>query len=268
MVKKTDKSVELLGIRLSGSSKQRVLEKMVNEGLLGGRKGLVTVVTPNPEQVVQAADDDTFRSILNQSTVAIPDGAGIVLAARLLLGVAIERMPGIEVAEELIRVCGREGKRVMLVGGKAGVAEEASHQIRNPKSEILNNIEILNSKFEIKALSGAEDISRETPEEREAVLSAVAEFRPSLVLIGYGAPWQEKWMWANRELLEKSGVRVAMVVGGAFDVWAGKSRRAPGLVRSLGMEWLWRLGMEPWRWKRQLRLIRFMGMVVRKVIFP
>jgi N-acetylglucosaminyldiphosphoundecaprenol N-acetyl-beta-D-mannosaminyltransferase len=77
-------------------------------------------------------------------------------------------------------------------------------------------------------------------------------------LVAFGAPWQERWVIEHKKSLK---VKVIMVVGGALDVWAKKVPRAPLGWRKIGCEWLWRLMHEPWRWRRQLRLIQFMGMV-------
>lgn len=116
--------------------------------------------------------------------------------------------------------------------------------------------------FWIKGIQGLENVASATNKEKKKLLEEIEKFRPALVLVGFGAPKQEEWVVENRVFLEKVGVRVVMVVGGALDVWAGKVKRAPRVVRFLGLEWLWRLVQEPWRWRRQLRLLKFVRLVI------
>ncbi len=94
--------------------------------------------------------------------------------------------------------------------------------------------------------------------ESERVIKQINDFGTDLLLVAFGAPWQERWLIEHRSELN---TKVAMVVGGALDMWAGNVRRAPLGWRKIGLEWLWRLMMEPSRFKRQLRLVKFMGMV-------
>jgi N-acetylglucosaminyldiphosphoundecaprenol N-acetyl-beta-D-mannosaminyltransferase len=124
----------------------------------------------------------------------------------------------------------------------------------------------VNNGFEIQAFAGSKNVSAETDLERKETLTRIENFKPALLLVGYGAPWQEVWIDANRDGLEEVGVRVAMVVGGAFDEWAGSVRTAPGWLDRMGLKWLWRLVNEPWRWRRQLRLVEFMWLVVLDLV--
>ena len=88
--------------------------------------------------------------------------------------------------------------------------------------------------------------------------------KPSIILVAFGAPWQEQWVVNHREFLEKNKVKLVMVVGGAIDMLTGKVQRAPKFVQQLQLEWLFRLIQQPWRWKRQLRLIQFIGHVLKE----
>jgi N-acetylglucosaminyldiphosphoundecaprenol N-acetyl-beta-D-mannosaminyltransferase len=163
-------------------------------------------------------------------------------------------MTGVDVAEEVALQTLQQGKKVFLLGGHTSAASAAER------------FKILDIRFKelIGFDEGVKDIRNEKHEERRKILEKIANFRPHLLLVAYGAPWQEWWVTANREVLGKAGVRVVMVVGGAFDMWAGKTPRAPILLRKAGLEWLWRLILEPWRIKRQLKLIKFIWMVLNK----
>jgi N-acetylglucosaminyldiphosphoundecaprenol N-acetyl-beta-D-mannosaminyltransferase len=93
----------------------------------------------------------------------------------------------------------------------------------------------------------------------EQVIEHIHEFGADVVFVAFGAPWQERWIIEHKKSIK---TRVIMGVGGAFDIWAQKIPRAPLGWRKIGLEWLWRLIHEPWRIKRQLRLVKFLGMVV------
>ncbi len=303
MVKMAEK-VNLLGVGLSLGSREEMVEFLAGKLVEG--KGLVRVVTINSEQVVQASDEGEFMRVLNEAEVAVADGVGVVIAERLLQiknqkslhslhgfsqtacsavskigsfgGQAkikigkVERIVGVELAEELVGICWKRGLKVMIVGGRLSRAERLS--ITN--FQFSNKFQIPNSSnesrkpgkkdFGIEYHPGAFDVACENEVERAEVLDLITRKRPSLLLVAYGAPWQEKWVAANREELAKAGVRVAMVVGGAVDYWAGKVKRAPSVMRRLGLEWAWRLAVEPWRWRRQLRLLKFVGLVGREAM--
>ena len=269
MYKKIGATTQICGVGVSSSSQDSLLESL--EQILVSRRELelVLVTTPNPEQVVQAAADDMFCDILNQSSVALPDGVGLVWAAKLLSGVRLARIPGVEMAGKLIKLAWENDLGVAIVGGVDGVARRALEnqklRIKNPSyAEASAGKQNNNLNCKGLAISGVADIAHETREERKKALDEIKAFRPELLLVAYGAPRQEKWIWENREVLEKAGVKVAMVVGGAVDVWAGKVKRAPVVVRKAGLEWLWRLLRQPWRLRRQLRLIKFVWMVTRQ----
>ena len=85
-------------------------------------------------------------------------------------------------------------------------------------------------------------------------MAKVNKYKPDILLVAYGAPWQEKWLWTNRHRLK---AKVGIGVGGAFDYLTGHAAVPSEWINKLGLEWLWRLVHEPWRWRRQLSLIRF-----------
>ena len=258
--KKIDRKLFVGGVGVFGGSKKQVLE-MVAEQLVSGRKNEnhepLLVTTPNPEQVVLAQFNDTFRSILNDS-LAVADGVGLVWAANLVarkkrVGIQEERITGIDLAEEIVGLCKARGNRVLLLGGEEGIASRASERFQDNESE---------SGFKVVGLSGYKDVRNQASSETKAIFEQIKDFKPGGLLVGYGAPWQEEWIWNYRQELGRLGLKVTMVVGGSLDVWAGKVSRAPKWMREFGLEWLWRLMRQPWRWKRQLRLFSFVKMVV------
>jgi len=193
--------MNIFGVRVDEVTLDQAVERIQvhPRGVLGKP---YFIVTPNPEQIVQAQEDEEFRKILNSADLAIPDGSGLRLA-----GVKT-RVTGIELMEVLMKT----GKRVMLVGGKRGWPD----------------------------------------------LAKINKVKPDFLFVGLGAPKQEKWVYEN---LSQLPVGVVMVVGGAIDQIADPSLRPPKWLDQMGLGWLYRLLRQPWRWQRQLRLLKFGWMV-------
>ena len=249
----------LLGIPLQKTSKKEVLEKIEkyiesqaqNSKLkTQNSQKYLHVVSLNPENVVIAQGDPKFKKIVQSAQITINDGVGIKIAARILGISGMNRTPGVDLAEELVKLADKESLKVMLIGGKSNLALRLSqcYSQKYPKLRLIG--------FE-----GIKDISKTKKRENEQIFSIVRQHRPHLILAAFGSPFQEKWFEANSSKL--SGI-VCMGVGGGFDFLAGRVPRAPLWVRNSGLEWLFRLFVEPWRWRRQLRLVKFVGLVIRQ----
>jgi len=202
------------------------------------------VVTLNPEMLVAAHDDPAFRADLARSDLNVADGVGLMLAARLLGQPLRQRVTGSDGIYHLARHSACKGYRVYFLGAGPGVAEATAQRLATayPGLDVAGTY----------AGSPADD-------ESAAIIARVRAARPDLLLVAYGVPAEEKWIARHRDEL---GVPVMMGVGGSFDFVAGVTRRAPPWMRRLGLEWLHRLIREPWRWRRQLALPRFLGLVV------
>jgi N-acetylglucosaminyldiphosphoundecaprenol N-acetyl-beta-D-mannosaminyltransferase len=253
------------------------------------------IVTPNPEQVVLAGKDRAFKKVLNHASLSICDGAGLLWAIKFLDRVRnrfsesslrdsdgcvankllgpnanisskncftlskahrivpnFKRLSGTDLMLALCQLAAQKHWRVFLLGGKEGVARETAKTL-NTKYQILNT----------QYSSGSADIQHESVQDRDKIIKQINVFRPQLLFVAYGAPYQEKWIANN---LPRLKVNVAMGVGGAFDYISGKIKRAPSWLQNLGLEWLYRLVQEPWRWRRQLSLVKF-GWLVLKSFF-
>jgi len=198
------------------------------------------VVTPNPEFVMAARQDAAFRAALNGAALAIPDGGGLLLAARLWGRPFREQVRGTDLVYRLARLGARDGQRWFLLGAAPGVAEAAGRRLiaRYPGLQVVGTF-------------GGSPHPADDAEARAAIRAAGPV---DVVLVAYGAPGQELWMARNVAAL---GVPVAIGVGGVLDFISGRVRRAPRWVRDLGLEWLFRLLVQPRRWRRQLALPRF-----------
>ena len=199
------------------------------------------VVTLNAEMTMQAERNETLARIIKASELVIPDGAGIVLYLRLLLKQDVRRIPGIELAEELLRQIGKNSPsaKIFFYGGKPGTAAAAAEfwQEQIPGLNIVGNHSGYHS-----------------PEEEEKLHSTLSQLQPEVIYVGLGVPRQELWIEQNRHLCPQA---IWIGVGGSFDIWSGTKTRAPAWLGDNNLEWLYRLYQEPWRWRRMLALPKF-----------
>jgi N-acetylglucosaminyldiphosphoundecaprenol N-acetyl-beta-D-mannosaminyltransferase len=199
------------------------------------------VVTLNPEIVVRSLDDARLRSAIAGARLCVADGVGVVWAARRA-GVALPgRVPGVELAARVLELGGADLPSYFL-GGRPGVAERAA--------------EAAHRRWGVP-VAGARDGF--FPAERDAeVAEAVRASGARLLLAGLGER-QETFL---AEQLPRLGPLAAIGVGGTLDVLAGEARRTPAWTRRWGIEWAWRVGLDPARWHRAPRLARFVGLVL------
>ncbi len=195
------------------------------------------VVTLNPEMVMAARRDPVFRAVIEQAALVTPDGVGMTLAARLRGTPLRSRVTGVDLVEALaLTDC-----RLFLLGAAPGVAERAAAT--------------LEQRFGTRIAGVWAGSPR--PEDAGPALERIGTARPDVLCVAYGAPAQDLWIARYRTELAARGVRVAIGVGGTFDYLAGIVQRPPLIVRRLGLEWLYRLLRQPWRWRRQLVLPQF-----------
>lgn len=219
-------------------------------------KNLTTIFTPNPEQVVLAHSDHVFAKELLQADVLIPDGAGLVIASRMLIPEIksrLGRITGTDLLDWWLGQAEEKGTRTFLLGGKPGVAQKLARQ-SDPTA------------VWCQGHHGYDSIAGIKPEEDRVVLEAIKEWSPKVVWVAFGAPYQERWVLEHSEQLKKMGVKIVVVCGGAFNYLVGDVSRAPGFVRKFGLEWFYRLITEPWRWQRQLRLPIFLYLFGKEVV--
>ena len=191
-----------------------------------------TIFTPNPEMLVMASRDVSFRQILNESDVNVADGFGLVLACRLLERQKLDRMTGVETLELLAELCAREGKELMLLGGAPGVAQKAAEKLNHVCSLEAGIVRFDDNGWHMDIM----------------VLERIRSEAPDVLAVALGHGKQERFI--HDFLKELPSVRIAIGVGGAFDYLSGTVPRAPHLVRKMGLEWLYRLIREPKRLPR------------------
>ena len=198
------------------------------------------IVTTNPEFVMTAQKDAEFRHILRAADLCIPDGVGLLYASRWLGAPLPERVPGSELVYRLAETAAAQGWRLFLLGAAPGVAQAAA--------------DIFQKMFPDLVIAGTYAGSPAV-EENDAIVERINSSQANILFVAYGAPKQDKWIARNREKL--TAVRVAIGIGGSLVFVTGKAVRAPKWARNLGLEWLHRLYLEPWRWRRMLALPQF-----------
>jgi N-acetylglucosaminyldiphosphoundecaprenol N-acetyl-beta-D-mannosaminyltransferase len=215
------------------------------EKKLGSGEGL-WIVTANPEILLLARKNKTYREAISSADLRTVDGFGLFLVSSVLRRKS-ERLTGVELSEHLLQFAWTNHLRVGLLGGEFGEAAEAGKKL----SECYPGLEILVEEGGSINDAGVEDPKAEAARERMILYS------PQILLVAFGAPRQELWIHEHRN--EFADLRAVVGVGGTFNFWAGRLKRAPRWMRSFGLEWLWRLILEPRRIGRIWRAV---------VIFP
>jgi len=264
---KVIKMANFFGLTFFSQTKAVLLDAIhdsFTQKVKAGAKPPLLIFTPNPEQVVIASQDLVFQNMLKQADFLLPDGAGVVVASRILhvlgkiRGKTVQSLPeritGIEVAQSLLKKY--KDEEMILVGGKG-----YQSVVKSPKLE--NSMRLSIQGKSLVWFTGYQSVGFASGEDERKLRIVLRKVKPSVVFVAFGAPEQEKWILDHVGLLQQEGVKLAMAVGGSFDVLTGKLKRAPHFWQKLGFEWLFRLIQEPNRWRRQLRLFSFVGLTIK-----
>lgn len=188
------------------------------------------VATVNPEFVMRARKDPEFARILESAALCLPDGWGVVWAARRHGCEMPGPVTGVDLIPPLARICAQRGWRMFLLGAADGVAADLAARLQKDHP----GLEVGSS-----SSAGVDQIKNQ---------------HPHVLLVAFGAPKQEKWIDADGRGV---GAPLQIGVGGSFDYLTGRVRRAPAWMRKAGLEWLFRLAVQPWRVRRMLVLPAF-----------
>jgi N-acetylglucosaminyldiphosphoundecaprenol N-acetyl-beta-D-mannosaminyltransferase len=256
--------VNVAGVEIDNVNAREAIEKI--DGFV--KSGTAHyVVTPYSELIVFALNNPQYKNILNQASLALPDGIGILWAAKflslpitpypiashieafvqvILTGIAIifepryirsvirERVTGSRLIYDIAKLAEEKNYSLSLIGGSGNVAAQSAYELK----KLYPN---LNIKLALSDRSFDDQICRE-----------IKESNSDILLIAYSPPRQETWLNQN---LSQLNVKVAMGLGGTFDYVAGKHPVAPNFAHAMGLEWLWRLVTQPSRWKRMWNAI-------------
>lgn len=222
----------LFGYWIAADSLKALVAELVAD-LSSSAKPPHFLVAMNPVKVIYADRHPELREALGRATVLYPDGYGICWAIRMLEGLRITRVPGVDLAQALLSEAERNGRAVYLLGASPEIhlaAVEAVRQ-RHPRLRI----------------AGSHHGYFRNGAEESGIVNAVRRSGAEVLLVALGSPQQEIWIDRN---LSRLGVRLAMGVGGTFDVLAGAVQRAPAVVQKLGLEWAWRAVLQPAKIRR------------------
>ena len=210
--------MSILGVKISNLSLDKILER-IEEFLAGA--GQHFIVTPNPEIILSANKDEELFYILNCADLSLGDGIGLKFAA-WFSGLNLRRITGADFTDDLLNLAAAKNIKAGIFINEKGLSKknEVERALRE-KYPALNFL-VLSANREADYFPDKE----------------ILDFQPKILLIGFGAPWQEKFIFHN--LAKIPSVRIAMGVGGVFDFLTGRRRRAPKFLRSIGLEWLWR----------------------------
>ena len=232
-------SMQLLGVRIDTLSMEQTGQRA--RDFLHSKKQHM-IFTPNPEMLVSAHRNAYFKTVLNEADVNVCDGRGIELLSKE----KITRLPGIDVMKVLCGLAQESEKSVYLLGsGDSTTIAAAAEQIRTefPALRIVGYDKGMNiiKKSECETISYDDD-------DNERMITDIIMAAPDILFVGFGHEKQELWIY--EQLPNLPSVRIAMGVGGSFDILAGKLKRAPVVLQRIGLEWLWRLILQPRRLKR------------------
>lgn len=233
---KQKKTVSLFGVEVSAMGMDETVE-LLAEAVRRHRP--MHVVTANPIMFMTGFEDRNFLKMLQNADLVVPDGAGLVWAASRLGKPVKERVPGIDLVHRLFRIGDAEQWSVYLLGATEEVIQAARANIEK-QFPGLRIVGCRNGYF--------------GPEEDAAVVRDIAEKSPELLLVGRSTYTQDPWI---AKYYDQLGASVMIGVGGSFDVISGRLKRAPQWMQSLKLEWLFRLILEPSRWRRMLALPKF-----------
>ena len=204
------------------------------------------IVAVNPEKVMIAQRDSFIAEFLERADLLIPDGIGVVVAAKWLLNRTLERVPGADLAEALFRVSGERELNLFLFGASENVNAETERVMR--------------ARYPDVRIVGRQN--GYLPEsDYDTLVARINASNADALLLALGSPKQERWTATYGARLD---VGVCMGVGGAFDTFAGAVKRAPVVWQTMRLEWLYRLVRQPKRFWRQRRIFIFAARVLMK----
>jgi N-acetylglucosaminyldiphosphoundecaprenol N-acetyl-beta-D-mannosaminyltransferase len=235
-------SIYLAGVRYDNVTLSEAIEHIATM-ISAHQPGLVATV--NAEFVKTAQTNKAYRRAINEASLAIADGSGATILGRLRGTPFKERIPGVDLAERLVSEAPERGWRIFLLGGDPGVAGRAG--------------DIWKGRYPGLAIAGVNDGSS-SPEAAPAIIQEIKESRADMIFVAFASPRQELWIAEN---IAATGASVGIGLGGTYDYVAQRRKRAPKIWRRLGLEWLYRLITQPWRYKRMIAVPYMVWLVLR-----
>ena len=233
LVSNKKSTANILGINISLGDKNTI-NKKITDFLFGDKSRYI--VTPNPEIILYAQNDKIYKNILNNAAIAIADGFGIKLAG-FTYKLNIPRITGADLLYDLLQIANEKKQKTAILNWKKSLSN---------KRDIARSIKKLYPTLNFKIFTSGRKVDNHT-------ITNISAYKPQIILTSLGAPFQEKFIFTN--LNNFPSARLAIGIGGAFDFFTGRLKRAPKLLRFIGLEWLYRIFQEKgrrklWRLKR------------------
>lgn len=229
--------LEILGIGIDKVNNKQAMEQ-IGAFIASGQPH--QIVTANAEIIYQASKNEKMRTVINNAQLVTADGSGVVWASRQLGQPLEQRVTGIDLVNSICAKSAQTQWKIYILGSAPGVAATAAVNIREQYPGC-NIVGTHHGYFNAK--------------EEKQILAELEQLKPDVLFVALGAPKQEYWI---AEHLPKLGIPVGMGIGGSMDVLSGNVKRAPKWMQKLSLEWLYRVIIQPTRWKRILALPKFM----------
>ena len=233
--------VEIFNIPFINMKKEEIL-KILEQRVVENKK--TYVVTANAEIVMYAKENVSYFNIITKADYIVPDGIGVVKGAKILKKEIKERVPGIELMGDLLKIANKFNQKVYFYGAKNEVIEKMIKRIESDYP----NINIVG--YSNGYINDADN----------KITDEIINLQPDYVFVAKGAPLQDEWI---NKVIQKTNKGLFMGVGGSFDVLAGEVKRAPEIWQKLNLEWLYRIAGDPKRWKRSMALPKFVIEVLK-----
>ena len=236
--------IKILGVEIDNvNTEEAVLrtKKLIETS----QKSCKLIVAPNTEFIMKAQEDEEFFNVLKTAELATPDSVGVMLGGKLQKRKFKARIPGQMYFRSVLEYGAQNSWSFYLLGGRGDIPKLAKENVE----KLFPGVNIV----------GYHEGYFETDSE-EKVIEEINTLQPNVLFVAMGAPIQEKWIYKNKDRLK---VDVATGQGGTFDYEAGNIKRAPRFIQKLGIEWLWRLILQPSRIKRMMVLPKY----VLKLLF-
>lgn len=235
----------ILGVKINDLSWQDLADEV--RAMLANKQQY-WVFTPNPEICLAATKNKRFNKILNSAALNIPDGFGLKIGALILGQMLKNRIPGVDFVVKLCKIAEQKNCSIMFVGGrnKTAAAAAAEMRLRFPNLKIIGELGLNNSRIDNDKLFYDDA-------ENSMLLRKINDFNPDILCVAFGAPKQE--LWIEKNISKLPSVKISVGVGGTLDFLSGRVSRAPRALRTLGLEWLFRLIVEPARFKRIINAV-------------
>lgn len=234
------KKEKILGIDVCVASKDDLLSAIKTDIRNNHQRFIVAI---NPEKILKAKKDDALAQLLNSADYQIPDGVGVVIASKLKKGRIKQRITGIDSMEMLCDVAAQESYKIFLYGGKPEVVKKAK--------------EVLEQRYQNIKIAGYE---HGYCDDNAYIIEQINKSGADIVFVAMGSPKQEYWITENKGQLS---AKIFQGVGGSFDVICGNLKRAPKIMQKCGMEWLYRLFQQPKRIFRQIKMLKFLLLLMK-----